>query len=185
MGRVGRVATRPRAVQGEKAKGSTGGSPGIRARPWNKNYKGTPLPLQGRRTLAARGREPPPRQDWKQKMGTEEGAKELRAAAEAKTGPCLVCKEKHVYQRKLPWGSLQWPSDRLQECKAFQALSPPQRAKVIQEQGGCVVCMSWAHTKARFSGMPMGGLLAEGTAGDSGSPCSVGGGEEGPGHRVF
>ena len=83
------------------------------------------------------------------KIETEEGAKELRATAVAKTGPCPVCKEKHEYQRKLPWGSLPWPSDRLQECKAFQALNPPQRAKVIQEQGGCVVCMSWAHTKAR------------------------------------
>ena len=63
-------------------------------------------------------------QEWKQKMGTEEGSKELRATAEAKTGPCPVCKEKHVYQRKFTWGSLQWPSDRLQEREAFQALAP-------------------------------------------------------------
>ena len=99
------------------------------------------------------GREREARRDvqqaGKQKLGTEEGSKELRATAEAKTGPCPVCKERHVYQRKLPWGSLQWPSNRLQECKAFQALSPPQRAKVIKEQGGCVMCMSWAHTRAR------------------------------------
>ena len=92
---------------------------------------------------------PPPRGEWTQKMGTEEGAKELRATAEAKAGPCPVCKEKHEYQRRLPWGSLPWPSDRLQECKAFQALNPQQRMKVIQDQGGCVVCMSWEHTKAR------------------------------------
>ena len=87
--------------------------------------------------------------DWRQKMGTEEGSKEIRATAEVKTGPCPVCKEKHVYHWKLPWGSLQWPSDRLQECKAFQAMSPQQQAKVIQEQGGCAVCASWAHPKAR------------------------------------
>ena len=88
-------------------------------------------------------------QERKQKMGTEEGCKEIRATAERKTGPCPVCKERHVYKRKMPWGSLQWPSDCLQECKAFQALSPPQQAMVIKEQRGCVVCTSWAHTQAR------------------------------------
>ena len=36
-GRVEKVATRPKTVQGEKKKGSTGGSPGSRARPWNKS----------------------------------------------------------------------------------------------------------------------------------------------------
>ena len=66
----------------------------------------------------------PQKEDWKQKMGTEEGAKELRAMAEAEAGPCPVCKEKHKYQRKLPWGSLSWPNDQLQECKAYQALHP-------------------------------------------------------------
>ena len=88
-------------------------------------------------------------EEWKQKTGTEKGSKELRTTAEAKTGPCPVCKERHVYQRKLPWGSLQWQSDWLQECKTFQALSSPQRAKVIKEQGGCVACLSWAHVRAR------------------------------------
>ena len=75
-------------------------------------------------------------------MGTEEGAQELMVKAEAKIGPCPVCKGKHEYQRKLPWGSLLWPSDRLQEFKTFQALNPQQRAKVIQDHGGCVVCLS-------------------------------------------
>ena len=66
-------------------------------------------------------------------MGTEEGGEELWATAERKKGPYPVCKERHVHQRKLPWGYRQWPSDRLQECRAFKALSPPQRAKVIKE----------------------------------------------------
>ena len=48
----------------------------------------------------------PPREDWKQKLEKETGAREVWVTAENKTGPCLVCKEKHVYQRKLPWGSL-------------------------------------------------------------------------------
>ena len=37
-----------------------------------------------------------PREDWKQKMGTEAGAKELGVTTEAKAGPCPVCKEKYV-----------------------------------------------------------------------------------------
>ena len=82
-------------------------------------------------------------------MGTREGAQGLRDTTEAKTGPCPVRKEKHEYQRRLPWGSLLWPSNRLQECKAFHTLNPQQRAKVIQEQEGCVVCVSWTHLKAR------------------------------------
>ena len=83
-------------------------------------------------------------------MGTEEGAKELRATAEEKIGPCPICKKKtHEYQRRLLGGYLMWPFDWLHECKDFQALNPQQRAKVIQEQGGCVVCLSIAHTNVR------------------------------------
>ena len=81
----------------------------------------------------------PPKEDWKQKMGTEEGAKEIRVTAEAIAGPCPVCKEKHEYQRRLPWGSLQFPRSWLQKCKGFQALRPQQQEKVIQEEGGCEV----------------------------------------------
>ena len=68
---------------------------------------------------SGQGRGTPTRGDWKRKMGTEERAKELRAMAKAKTGPCPVCKEKHEYQRRLPWRSLPRPTNRLQECKAF------------------------------------------------------------------
>ena len=67
-------------------------------------------------------------------MRTEEGAKEIQTTAEARIGACPICKEKHVYHKKLAWGSLPWPSSWLQDCKAFKTLSPPQRAKVIQEQ---------------------------------------------------
>ena len=90
----------------------------------------------GRTYLTGQGRGTPPRDEWRQKMGTEEGAKELRVAAEERAGSCPACKGTHKYQRRLPWGSLPWPSDRLQECKAFQALNPQQRAKVIQDQVG-------------------------------------------------
>ena len=82
-------------------------------------------------------------------LETEAGAREVCIPAEEKTGPCPVCKEKHVYKRKLPWGVLSWPSDRLHECKAFHALNPQQRVKVIQKQGVCGVCLSWGHPQTR------------------------------------
>ena len=88
-------------------------------------------------------------QEWAQKMRTEKGSREARSTAEARNGPCPVCKEKHVYTRKLAWGVLSWPSSRLHDCNAFVTLSPPQRAKVIQEQGGCVICLSWMHPRVR------------------------------------
>ena len=84
-----------------------------------KELAGNAFAMSGTAYPSGQGAGTPPRVEWKQKMGTEEGAKELWATAEAKTGPCPVCKEKHEYQRKLPWGSLTWPRDRLQECKAF------------------------------------------------------------------
>ena len=88
-----------------------------------------------------------PRQDWAQKLLTEEGSRDIRGTAEARTGRCSVCRDKHVYPRKFPWGSLSWPSSRLQYCCVFRDLNPTQRAIVIEEQGGCVTCLSWAHTQ--------------------------------------
>ena len=43
-----------------------------------------------------------PRQEWAQKLLTDEGSKEICGTAEARTGPCPVCRDKHVYLRKLP-----------------------------------------------------------------------------------
>ena len=86
-----------------------------------------------------------PRQEWAQKLLTEEGSKEIRKTAEARTGPCPVCRDPHVYNRRMSWGSISWPSSRLQDCGAFRALSHPQRARVIEELRGCATCLSWTH----------------------------------------
>ena len=74
---------------------------------------------------------------------------EVQVRAQAKTGPCTLCKEGRFYPRKLPWGSLLWPSDRLTECKTFQALSPAEKAQMIRGQGGGRVCGSWGHIKRK------------------------------------
>ena len=52
----------------------------------------------------------------KPKMETE-GAKEVRVVVLARVGSYPICKGRHFYKRKVPWGSLLWPSDRLMECK--------------------------------------------------------------------
>ena len=110
---------------------------------------GNAFAASGRTYPSGQGIETFLREEWRQKMGKEKGAQELRVKAEANIGSCRVCKGRHEYQRRLPWGSLPWPSDRLQSCKNFQAMNPQQRAGVIQEQGGCVVCLSWGHNKLR------------------------------------
>ena len=88
-----------------------------------------------------------PQPKWKKQLLTEEGAREICGMAEARTGLFTVCHDKHVYIRKLPWGSLPWPSSRLQDCKAFRALKPTQMAIVIEGQRGCANFLSWVHTK--------------------------------------
>ena len=37
-----------------------------------------------------------PRQEWAQKLLTEEGSKQIRGTVEARTGRCPVCRDKHV-----------------------------------------------------------------------------------------
>ena len=90
-----------------------------------------------------------PRKEWAQKLLTEEGAKEIRLTAQTRTGSCPVCWEPHVYHRRLPWGSISWPISRLQDCRAFQALSRPQRARVFEEKEGCTTCLSWTHPSSK------------------------------------
>ena len=130
-----------------EGKGKTWGLAPEQGASLEQEIAGNAFAASGRTYPNGQGMGTPPSDEWRQKMETEEGAKELRGAVEEKTGQCPVCKGTHKYHRRLPWGSLPWPSDRLHGCKAFQALSFQQRAKVIQDQGGCVVCLSWAHPK--------------------------------------
>ena len=73
-------------------------------------------------------------------MKTESGSKELKARVEADLKPCPACAGKHTYTRKLPWGEIDWPSQRMDACKAFVDKTATDRAKLIQDQGGCRVC---------------------------------------------
>ena len=83
-------------------------------------------------------------------MTTEEGFKEVKAILEARDSHCPVCKDRHQYCRQLSWhGEMDWPSDRLDVCPSFENLTPQQRAKVIEENKGGKVCLSWRHERSR------------------------------------
>ena len=67
---------------------------------------GNVFATSGRIYTIGQGTETSSREEWRQRMGTEKGAQELRVKAEVKIGSCPVCKGRHKYQRRLPWGSL-------------------------------------------------------------------------------
>ena len=47
------------------------------------------------------------------------------------------------------WGEADWPSTRMEACLAFKAESAPQRAKLLEDLGGCKLCTSWSHPRSR------------------------------------
>ena len=69
----------------------------------------------------------------------------MKGRIKEKNKPCPVCKEKHTYNRKLKFGQMEWPSQRLEACSAFRALSPKARAKAVHDTEGCEVCTASNH----------------------------------------
>ena len=53
---------------------------------------GNAFVASGRTYLTGQGWGTPQRDEWRQKMGTEEGAKEIRVAAEERSGSSPACK---------------------------------------------------------------------------------------------
>ena len=86
-----------------------------------------------------------PQEDWVIKLNTEGGCAELVAGLLHQGADCPVCKLVHWYKRKAPWGETAWPSTCMESCPAFKAKTTPQRAKLPEDLGGCVLCTSWAH----------------------------------------
>ena len=62
---------------------------------------------------------------------------------------CLSCKTVHWFRRKLVWGEADWPSSRMEACLAFKVETAPQRAKLLEDLGGCILCTLWAHSRTR------------------------------------
>ena len=92
-----------------------------------------------------------PKEEWALKLKTREGSQQLQKRLEAQGADCPACRKIHHYRRKLSWGETDWPSSRFDSCPAFMAATPPQRAKMIDDQGGCSTCLSWGHPRIRCS----------------------------------
>ena len=67
---------------------------------------GNAFAASGRTYTSGQGTETSLKEEWRQRMGTEKVAQELRVKAKVKIGSCPVCKGRNEYQRRLPWGSL-------------------------------------------------------------------------------
>ena len=49
-------------------------------------------------------------------------------------GSCPVCKQgPHSYTRDFPFGKAEWPSNRLDSCPRFVAMSPIDRGKLVEK----------------------------------------------------
>ena len=79
-------------------------------------------------------------------MANEEGAKKVRDQHRLTQQPCPICKEKHSYKRKVKFGEvLEWPSERLENCTEFVKMTPQERGKRLQDEGGCCICTNTRH----------------------------------------
>jgi len=61
-------------------------------------------------------------------------------------GDCPCCKQSpHMYQRKFPFGTAEWSSNRLESCPQFLSKSPRERGELIERLNGCYKCTGWKH----------------------------------------
>ena len=56
-------------------------------------------------------------------------------------GSCPVCKQgPHSYTRDFPFGKAEWPSNRLDSCPRFVAMSPKDRGELVEKLKLCYKC---------------------------------------------
>ena len=84
-GVCGKGGHKTESCTGSEGKGKIGGLAKEQGETMEQDITGNAFAASGRTYLTGQGRGTPPRDEWRQKMGTEEGAKELRVAAEEKT----------------------------------------------------------------------------------------------------
>ena len=82
-------------------------------------------------------------------LHNEGDCRELKKRMLVKIGPCPACKGRHSYSRRFSWGNLEWPSARLEDCPAFRAKPLKERAKLLEDEGGCALCTSTSHARDR------------------------------------
>ena len=61
-------------------------------------------------------------------------------------GKCPACNQgPHNYMRTFPFGKAEWPSNRLESCTQFMALSARERGELVERVRGCYKCTSYKH----------------------------------------
>ena len=76
---------------------------------------------------------------------SREEARAIAATYAAELGPCPACQGAHTFPRTLGGFEVAYPSHRLSSCPAFNQLSPAQRATMLEEHAGCVMCSARDH----------------------------------------
>ena len=94
-------------------------------------------------SFAAEGR------PWREPIRSREHAQEVKESLVKRATGCPVCQKTHSYERKFTWGTIPWPSQRLEACPMFLALTPMARAKKVEDEGGCCLCTAWNHVVTR------------------------------------
>ena len=72
-------------------------------------------------------------------------AEEKKRETKVKFGTCPLCNRHHTFERKFTWGSMDWPSQRLEACDRFRAMTLQERGRCLEEHGGCARCTSRVH----------------------------------------
>ena len=60
-----------------------------------------------------------------------------------KIGCCKLCNRAHTYERKLSFGKVKWPSNRLSSCDQYKKMGVEERSKKMEELKGCAICTGW------------------------------------------
>jgi hypothetical protein len=80
------------------------------------------------------------------RLKTLSRAEGLAKEDRARMGSCPLCGEEHTWARTFPFGVLHWPSQRLSGCKTWVALTPAERARILESFDGCPQCSAYTHT---------------------------------------
>ena len=80
------------------------------------------------------------------KITTKEDYKKYLPDTKKQLGNCPACKQApHTYTRTFPFGKAEWPSNRLEACPQFIALSVKERGELVEKVNGCYKCTSFKH----------------------------------------
>ena len=80
------------------------------------------------------------------KITTREEYKKFLPETKKQVGNCQACNQPpHNYSRTFPFGKAEWPSNRLDSCPKFMAMTTKERGELLERIQGCYKCTSSKH----------------------------------------